>query len=420
MNEKRSAEMVLRRLTEPLTQAMPGALRTATLFVVGVLLAQTPVLGQYRPFAAAWAAAVPLNGLAAGAAGALLGALLQGFGGAPAACAVLLVGSVRWMLSEWKSLTAHPLFAPGCAAGAVLLTELLIRSVLTEDGVLWAGICQSMLAGGGTWFFARTAEVTGPEDWHRSAVVRRCTVLLAGCGLAALTGLRWHGLSPGGTAAMLIVLACAQKKQFTGGCVAGTILGGIFALSAGAEGLSFIGMSAIGLVAGCFAPTGRLLTAMTMPLTAGILVLMVPAVPDGLFYEAVAAAVLFVLIPARYTERAAQFLFYERVEASPQYMRRSVVMRLDFAARSIAHVSQSVEEVSQTLLRKCAPTMGGVYERAIEDTCAGCALRLLCWQSNYEANCDAMHRMTPILQEQGRIGRGDLPQELQGVCRRPD
>ncbi len=421
MKDKWSAGTAVRRLTEPLVQAIPGMLQTAAWFAVGLLLAQMPVLGSYRPFAAAWTAAVPMAGLGAGTAGSLAGALLQGFDGAPAACAVLLVSSVRWMLSEWKSLSAHPLFAPGCAAGAVLMTELLIRRVVSPSEALGLCICQSMLAGGGTWFFARAAELFCPDGWVRGSTSARWGgILLASCGLATLTGVQWWNLSPGGVAAMFAVVVCAHRKHTAGGCVAGTVLGGVFTLSAGSPGLYYLGIGCMGLIAGCFAPLGRLVMAMTLPLTAGILVLLLPEASIGLLWEAAAGAVLFVLIPLRWMERMERVLFYEHAEASPQYMRRSVVMRLDFASRAIAHVSQSVEEVSQALLKQCPPTMAGVYERAVEECCAGCGLRLLCWQTHYETNSDAMHRMTPILQEQGRVGPGDLPPGLQAVCKRKD
>jgi stage II sporulation protein E len=421
MKDKWLAGTAVRRLTEPLLQAIPGMLQTTTWFALGVLLAQMPVLGSCRPFAAAWTAAVPMAGLGAGTAGSLLGALLHGFDGAPAACAVLLVSSVRWMLSEWKSLSIHPLFSPGCAAGAVLMTELLIRRVVSPSETLGLCICQSMLAGGGTWFFARAAELFVPDGWIRGSTAARWGgILLASCGLATLTGVQWWNISPGGAAAMFAVAVCAHRKHTAGGSVSGTVLGSVFALSAGNPGLYYLGIGGIGMIAGCFAPLGRMAMAMTLPLTAGILVLLSSEAPVGLLWEAVVGAALFMLIPLRWMEQMEKILFYEREEASPQYMRRSVVMRLDFASRAIAHVSQSVEEVSQALLKQCPPTMDGVYERATEECCAGCGLRLLCWQTHYDDNRDAMHRMTPILRERGRVDPGDLPPGLQVVCKRKD
>jgi stage II sporulation protein E len=212
-----------------------------------------------------------MAGLGAGTAGSLLGALLHGFDGAPAACAVLLVSSVRWMLSEWKSLSIHPLFSPGCAAGAVLMTELLIRRVVSPSETLGLCICQSMLAGGGTWFFARAAELFVPDGWIRGSTAARWGgILLASCGLATLTGVQWWNISPGGAAAMFAVAVCAHRKHTAGGSVSGTVLGSVFALSAGNPGLYYLGIGGIGMIAGCFAPLGRMAMAMTLPLTAGI------------------------------------------------------------------------------------------------------------------------------------------------------
>lgn len=422
MKEKLSAALAVKRLSAPMVQAMPGIIQGLLYTAVGFLLAQTPVLGIYQPFAAAWTAAVPLNSLGAAAAGSAIGMLMQGFDGAAGACAVLLIGGVRWMLSEWKRLTGHPLFAPGCAAAATLLTELLVMGSAEQEAPVAAVVCLGLLSGGSTWFFARGVEVMQTTNGfsHCSPAGYAGCILVGGSILAGLTTVRLGAISLGGVGALALVLFCAVRRRVAGGCLSGTVIGAVMALSAGREGLFPISYGVMGMVAGCFAPLGRAAAALTMMLTSGIVVLLLPEAPIGALYEAVAASLIFLMIPSRRMEQISALFFPESEEASPKYMRRSVVMRLDFAAKAIAHVSHSVEEVSRELLRQCAPTVSGVYQRAVEETCAGCGLRMMCWQTHYETNTDAMNQMTTVLLQHGRVARSDLPAGLQAVCKRPE
>lgn len=390
--------------------------------VGGILFSGAPVLGLYTPFACAWTAAVPLRELTGAVAGAVTGTVLfsGGRGIAVQIAAVLIVGAARWILSEWKRLTAHPAFAPVAAAAAVLLTEIWIGRGGKDIPALTV-ICEALLSGGSAWFLRRSTEaINRPGGFAATDLPTRVACgITGGILLAALLPVTIGPLSVGRTLALGAVLFCAWRGGIIGGCVSGTAVGAMLALSVGSGGWFPMSYAFVGLIAGCFAQLGRFAASVALLVSGGLMVLLLLDAPVGALYELTAASVGFMLIPGRALDWIAAVLFPER-RVSPEYLRGSVVTRLDFASRAITHVSQSVEEVSRQLVQRCAPTISAVYEQAIEDTCRDCGMRVFCWQNHYHASMDALNHLSPVLRMHGRISRSDLTEPLASVCKRAD
>lgn len=418
-----SVEAVRARLQQPLQAILPRVMPHVLCGAVGFLAARAPVLGIYTPFAGAWTAAAPYPWLAAAVIGAVLGSVsLPLSAGVTAMCGVLITAVARRLLSEWKRLSAHPLFAPLNAGSAVLLTEVLIGDALMAKLTPINLLCEVLLACGGAWFFERAATAVFRRGGFAAADLpaRAGCALVCGVLLAALSASKVGPISLGNVLTLLLLVFCAVQGGVTGGCVCGTAAGTVLAVSVGTGDLFPIGYAFVGLVIGCFAPLGRVAAALTLVASNGVLVLLFRDAPSAALLESVAAAGLFLLIPQRLQTHLANAVFRESEHASPEYMRRSVAMRLDFAARAIAHVSQSVEEVSKQLLKHCAPSISGVYDRAVADACGNCGLRMLCWQTQHDATTAALNHVTPVLVQKGRVSRSDLPEDLRTVCKRPD
>ena len=83
-------------------------------------------------------------------------------------------------------------------------------------------------------------------------------------------------------------------------------------------------------------------------------------------YEVTAATVLFLILPERAGQSAVRFLRKDADPMRSESLRRSMVMRLDHAARALGDVSRSVSEVSEKLSFSGAPDIEGVYQRPLQ------------------------------------------------------
>ena len=402
--------------------------RQLAAFAVALVCARGTVFGQYAPFGVAVVAAAPYPVLLSAALGAALGCLLPSAAAVPVhyLAAVLAAAAIRWTLQDLVRLRMHPVFAPLTAALPLLAT---MAAILAVNGSGFRGavmyVSEAVLAGCAAYFFRRTAAAFESDrsaaGWSPQEVV--CGAFSAGVALLGLSGLSVGGVSAGRILAVVAVLFAARFGGVAGGCVAGVATGLVFSLST--AGLSYLsGAYALGgLMAGLFSPLGRLAAAASFVVANGLASLQVGSgkeVVAGL-YEVAAATVIYMLLPAR----AGGFLagvFSRGADdgGRAEGLRRSVVMKLDCAAKALDSVSDSVEEVSRKLEKTCAPDINGVYEKVVAEVCHTCGLRTRCWQGEYGATMDAFNNLTQPLRVKGKVGRSDFSGQFLEKCSRLD
>ena len=86
-----------------------------------------------------------------------------------------------------------------------------------------------------------------------------------------------------------------------------------------------------------------------------------------------AATILYMALPR--SQRLSQLFGVRKDTLSGGALRGNIVMRLRHTAEALSQVHTSVEEISQKLSAVCAPSLQGVYDRAVEAVCAGCSAR---------------------------------------------
>jgi len=95
-----------------------------------------------------------------------------------------------------------------------------------------------------------------------------------------------------------------------------------------------------------------------------------------------------------------------------------VIMKLDYAAKALSSVSESVEEVSKKLYTTCAPDINGVYNQAIDEVCCNCGLKVYCWERNYNESMNSLNDLTDKLRSKGKIDRSDFNVQFATHCSR--
>lgn len=389
-------------------------------FLGGMACARGLVFGKFAPFGVAAAASVPRGGLWAAVAGAFLGYLLPGPVYAPVryAAGLLAVAAIRWALSELPRVTGHPLFAPAATLLPLLLTGatmVLLQGSLTYTAALY--VAEAFLGAGCAYFLARAARLglsllQQGQGAHGPLESGDIAALTVSVGVLALSfsGVTLGGVSLGRVLLVLLVLVCARAGGVAGGAVAGVAAGAVQGLST--AGLSYLsGAYGLGgLMAGVFAPLGKAAGAGAFIVAHGVASMQVGASSREVILrgalEVAAATVGYSLLP---TSRGLSQLFGARRDTlSGGALRGNIVLRLRHAAQALSQVHASVEEISQKLTAVCAPTLQGVYDRAVETVCAGCGVRALCWRKHKTETLENFSRLGAPLKEKGRVDTEDF------------
>lgn len=415
------------RFSQAAAEPTKAAARQFAAFAVALLCARGIVFGQYAPFAVAVVAAVPYPMLFSTVLGAAVGYLLPGAAAVPVhyLAAVVAAAAIRWTLNDLVKLRMHPIFAPMTAFLPLLATSaaiVLVNSPGFSTTILY--LAESLLAGCSAYFFRRTAAAVesgrSAGEWSQPELASGAFTV--GILLLSLSGLTLGGVSAGRVLAIVAILYAAHYGGVAGGSVAGVAAGLAFSLST--SGLSYLsGAYALGgLTAGLFSPVGRLASAAAFVVSNGLASLQVGGKSEVItgLYEVAAATVLYLLLPSKLGGFLVGVFSRGDDTERAEGLRRSVVMKLDYAAKALESVSESVEEVSKKLTQTCAPDINGVYNKAIEEACRTCSLKSYCWERGYSETMDAFNNLTDFLRTKGKVERDDFCSQFQMHCSRLD
>ena len=135
-----------------------------------------------------------------------------------------------------------------------------------------------------------------------------------------------------------------------------------------------------------------------------------------MFYEVLIASIVFLFTP----ESAANFLravfVVSNDDEHTEDLRKSIIMRLDFASKALSNVSEDVEAVSEKLSKIITPTLDGVFENAVEQTCSRCGMKVFCWEHRDGVSIDMLKKTSDKLRNEGEITASDLTGEFRRKC----
>ena len=177
-----------------------------------------------------------------------------------------------------------------------------------------------------------------------------------------------------------------------------------------------------GLMAGIFARFGRFASSGAFVVANTIVAMSAGASLSVLIgvYEVAAASILFVVMPSALDRRINGFFTHARDIPAVEGLRRSVVMRLDFASKAMDEVASTVDTVSRKLAGLSAPDLGSVYRGVSDTVCRVCGLCMFCWENAFSDTMASFNDMTPLLREKGFVERQQVTGHLARHCGRLD
>lgn len=395
------------------------AVETGVHIATGFVAANAFVLGGLAPFGVAFAAAAKPKCAAAATLGAALGYLLsfRAASNIKYLAAMIILFLVRWMFSS-GTLFSSARFSRPLLTAAVLAVPSYAVTFLTGGTVYDAVLATAelLLAGCASYFFMRTEQAfdLGLENLQQSDIT---SIVITFCiAVLALINLKIAGLSVGRVLAVTTILLAAQLAREAGGAIAGVAAGVSAGMLGGPYGFLMGTYGFGGLLAGVFAPVGRLASAGAFILVNTFALLASRQSADYLLLaEIFAASAISILIPQSLLKRLVTRRQGDAAVQGETY-KAMLTSRIGYISGALRDVADTTRKVNEKLSGMVNGDISSVYQCAADRVCRKCRNRSTCWQLRYTDTCNLMNDAVGSLRRAGKLEEADFPDFFARSC----
>lgn len=388
----------------------------------GILVSRGTLLGTLAPFGASYAAAVPKKYLFSSLVGTAFGyILLKPTDSFRYIAVIVAIGALRWLMGDIEKVSKSRLFAPLAAFLPTLATGIALLFASTSTLSSFADcFIEAVLSGAAAYFISVSVQLAD-EKRGISAYTRQETasLVMTGCVLILAFGsLTFENISLGRIIAITAVLLCARYGGVNGGAVCGIATGAVFSIASRAQGFVCGGFAFGGLMAGMFAPVGKLGCAIAFLISNGIMSLAFGENTQlaAVLIESLIGSVVFMILPKEVGNIISPVFSNEKNSSLGETLRKNIVMRLDFASKAIYNVRNDVNSVSDKLKDLYSPSFSVVCENVEKEVCNNCGLKTYCYEHRQGVTRDDFFRLEELLEAQGRIIESDVEDAFVKNC----
>lgn len=388
----------------------------------GLLVSRGTLLGTLAPFGASYAAAVPKKYLFSSLVGTAFGyILLKPTDSFRYIAVIVAIGALRWLMGDIEKVSKSRLFAPLAAFLPTLATGIALLFASTSTLSSFADcFIEAVLSGAAAYFISVSVQLAD-EKRGISAYTRQETasLVMTGCVLILAFGsLTFENISLGRIIAITAVLLCARYGGVNGGAVCGIATGAVFSIASRAQGFVCGGFAFGGLMAGMFAPVGKLGCAIAFLISNGIMSLAFGQNTQlaAVLIESLIGSVVFMILPKEVGNIISPVFSNEKNSSLGETLRKNIVMRLDFASKAIYNVRNDVNSVSDKLKELYSPSFSVVCENVEKEVCNNCGLKTYCYEHRQGVTRDDFFRLEELLEAQGRISESDVEDAFVKNC----
>lgn len=385
----------------------------------GFIAARAAVADKLLPFGLSFAAGASLTYTPAAAIGVFLSYFIPALdtGGFRYIAAMLAIIAIKLLLSGYKRLTENPVFL-----SFICLLASFLTSAVTLSGLNFSFLnvlAESLLAAGGTFFISRCCRSVSKAAGGLNADELVSLFASLGIILTGINSFNFNGIYLGHILGITLILTAAKYGGTLSGAVCGTTVALSLILSRTSGEIAVI-YAFVGLIAGVFSPFGKYIQ-VAVPLIfslVGSIITGNPILIAATVIESALGSALFLALPRRLSVNISRlFSVYPKL-VTPDGFKRSLSMKLNVAASALCDVSETVEQVSAELSKINSPDFGTVITAIEQDACAGCKLRVHCWESRRDSTVEAILGMTKAIKEGSRTPENGAPEEFRGRCLR--
>lgn len=387
--------------------------------VLGFIASRAVVMGALMPFGLSFMAGCPQLFAPSAAIGVFAGYFIPavGEGGFRYVAAMLAVLAIRLMLAGYKRISENPLFLSLVCLLADLMTAAVALGNAPSDIIML--IAEGLLAAGGAFFVCRTSRAASRRSAGLSGDELVSLLIVISIMLMGITDIGIYDISLSRILGIFLILTSAKYGGTLAGAASGIAVSFCAALTGNAQSYSLYSFG--GMMAGIFAPLGKYAQIIAL-FASGLIGLALGGfgtAAAALAVELIFGSALFLILPKSAGIHLGKLFSCHPKVTAPTGMRKALTMRLTMASGALSDVSETVEQVAHELSRINAPDFGGVISGTERDACAGCKLRVHCWESRRDDTVAAIIEMTKAVKAGDEDISASAPEEFKGRCLRP-
>ncbi len=400
-------------------ERLEGVLKHIGIAVLGFFMARTGLIGGVTPLGAALTAGVPLKYILAATFGSAFGSFLplENISTLRYTVALLAITVIRFILAGLKGIGKSPVWS-GITAFTVI-TGVGIAASGTEflDGGILA-VAEGLIAGTGAYFISKSGNIF--QTRASTSVEQTASLLISvSLGLLSLFPIRIDGISIGHILGFLCILLTARYSRVGIAAVSGIAMASTVVISEGQPSAA-LGFCFVALLCGVFSGFGKIViavTAVAVPL-GWTLVTKADVKSLIMLAEVTTAAVVFLVLPRTVTVPIGTVVSPATVTPDQKGLRRTLTMRLGFAAAALQGVTEMVENVARCLTVCERPNFNNVLHKIENDACKGCSFHVYCWEKQRNKTVDAALAMSDAVRKGHPINLAEAPDEFTERCLR--
>ncbi len=398
--------------------AFAGILHLLSLFG-GLICTRAVVLDKLLPFGLSFVAGSTLTFSPAAALGVFIGYFIPAakVGGFRYIAALFAILAIKLLLGSYKKLVSSPVFLTFISLLASALTSFVALKGMQISFL--DVVTESLLCAAGTYFTAKSfisleKQAAGLSADELSSLLIIISILLMG-----LHNTQFNGISLGRILGILLILTASKYGGIISGAVGGIAVALTMSLS-GVSGNIGISFAFAGLMAGIFSSLGKYAQIISVLIFSfiGSVTTADTMLISRTIIEAALGSALFLTLPRKAGIYLGKIFSSTPHLTIPTGLKKSLTMRLELASNALSDVSETVEQVSRELSKINSPDFGTVISAIEQDACAGCKLRVHCWESRRDDTIGAILEMTKAIKQGDCSPESAAPKEFKGRCLR--
>lgn len=398
-------------------ELLSAALLHIFVFLCGVVSTKAVVMDKLLPFGISLLAGCSLTFTPACALGVFVGYFIPSVEGVAFKYLAMLFAllAIKLLLSNYKKLVTSEAFLCFIAALCTFFTS--VAAVKIGGGSILETITETLLAAVGTYFISRTFKTFSLSGAGLSPDELSSLLITINIGILGLMGVTCFDVSLGRILSAMLILTASKYGGIISGAISGITVAFTLILS-GISGNIAVAFAVAGLFCGVFVSLGKYAQCFVLIVLSFIGAASTKdttLIPLTLA-EAVLGAVLFLILPRSAGITLGKiFSAYPKISV-PTGFKKSLIMRLDLASNALKDVSGTVEQVSRELSKINSPDFSTVISLIEQDACAGCKLRVHCWEKKREETVNAILEMTKAVKKGELNPENAAPDEFKGRC----